>query len=287
MDRTLTDIDRRAFFQAAALLPLALAAGKRARATRRGGTVVGEDESEVRIQRLAWAGVKLQLGEITLLIDPLAKTDLWGLDLGDTLVPIEIDTPQVRVLITHLHGDHFDPVALSATLGDQGEIFCFEDVAAAVASRGYRVQPLALFEPRLIGGFTVVPVPASDGFGIPQVSWVVTGGGRRIIHCGDTLWHGSWWEIGKQYGPFDVAFLPINGFRFFGRNPDVDVASSLTPEQAAAVAQVLDTARIVPIHYGLDAPFYREEPDAESRLLVAAQAQGIGVEIVTPGRWLA
>lgn len=249
--------------------------------------MIREDESRVRIQRLAWAGVKLQLGEITLLIDPLARTDLWGLDLGDKLVPIEIDTPQVRVLITHLHGDHFDPVALSATLGDQGEILCFEDVAAAVASRGYRVQPLALFEPRLIGGFTVVPVPASDGFGIPQVSWVVTGGERRIIHCGDTLWHGSWWEIGKQYGPFDVAFLPINGFRFLGRNPDVDVASSLTPEQAAAVAQVLDTARIVPIHYGLDAPFYREEPDAESRLLAAAHAQGIGVEIVTPGRWLA
>jgi L-ascorbate metabolism protein UlaG (beta-lactamase superfamily) len=247
---------------------------------------MAESGKQLRVQRLGWAGLKFELGETTLTIDPLVNEELWNGTFVGRLMPIEISTPAAHALLTHLHGDHFDPIALEAVVGSAGEVICSERVATTVASRGFRVRPLRLFEPFLAGGFCVTPAPASDGFGIDQVSWAVAGAGRRFFHGGDTLWHGSWWEIGAQLGPFDAVFLPINGFRFSGRNPDVDAPSSMTPEQAADAALVLRARKIVPIHYGLSAPFYREEPDAEDRLRAAAAARGIPVEVLAPGEWL-
>ena len=54
---------------------------------------------------------------------------------------------------------------------------------------------MAPWETEEIGPFTITAVPAVDGFGDPQVSWVIAAAGRRILHAGDTLFHGSWWLI--------------------------------------------------------------------------------------------
>ena len=115
----------------------------------------------------------------------------------------------------------------------------------------------------------------------------MSGGGRRIIHCGDTLWHGSWWQIGRQYGPFDAAFLPINGARFAWRKPVSEISAVMTPEQAVAAAVVIGARQIVPIHYGVSgAEGYSELPDVEALLIEAAARRGIGVEVLRPGEWL-
>ena len=149
------------------------------------------------------------------------------------------------------------------------------------------MRPVALYEPALLADFTATPVPASDGNGDTQVSWIVSGGGRRIIHCGDTMWHPQWWQIGRQHGPFDAAFLPINGALFGWRKPESGVPAVLTPEQAAAAGAILGARLIVPIHYGVaGADAYTEVPDAEAALLEAARRRGVGVEIVRPGDWL-
>src|SRR6185369_1388259 len=112
---------------------------------------------------------------------------------------------------THLHPDHFDPVALRQALSDDGTVFAEASMAASVAAKGLPVASLAMWEPFSAGGFDghdflVVPVPAADGFGDAQVSWVVRAAGRRFIHCGDTIRHGHRRRIGRAYGPFDVAF---------------------------------------------------------------------------------
>ena len=52
---------------------------------------------------------------------------------------------------------------------------------------------------------------ASDGFGSPQVSWLIEADGERVIHGGDTLWHGAWWDVALAHGPIDIACLPANG----------------------------------------------------------------------------
>ncbi len=245
-----------------------------------------EPGPSLRAQRLAWAGVRLQLGKDTLLIDPLCNPDVWGPALKDPLAPLDPLEGERFVLVTHRHPDHFDRTIVGKALGETGTLVCAPDVAPFAATAGFRVRLAPLWEPVLLGNFAATAVPAADGYGDPQVSWVVSGGGRRILHCGDTLWHGSWWRI-RQLGPFDAAFLPINGARFGWRKPVSDVPAVLTPEQAVAAAVVAGAKLIVPIHYGLvGAESYAEVPDPEAALLRAARERGVAVEIVRPGDWL-
>jgi L-ascorbate metabolism protein UlaG (beta-lactamase superfamily) len=241
----------------------------------------------LRAQRLAWAGVRLQLGEDTLFLDPLTNPDVWGAALPDRLVPPEGGTGARYVLITHRHPDHFDRAAATQALGATGTVVCAPDAAPAVAAAGFRVRSAPPYEPQLLGDFTATAVPAVDGYGDPQVSWVVAAGGRRVIHCGDSLWHGSWWHIARQLGPFDAAFLPINGARFGWRKPVSDVPAVLTPEQAVAASVILGARLLVPIHYGMTATdSYAEVPDPVGALRAAAARRRVDVQVLAPGEWV-
>lgn len=170
----------------------------------------------LRIQRLAWAGIRLQMPGATLFIDPLVNAGVWGTSLRDRMIAVDDAIGDRFVLVTHRHPDHSDPAAIAAALGKDGTLVHGVGMTSPVA--GARTRAAALYEPILLGDFTATAVPASDGYGDPQVSWVVTAGGKRIIHAGDTMAHGHWWHIGRQLGPFDVAFLPVNGARFAWRN---------------------------------------------------------------------
>ncbi|HEY5757765.1 MAG TPA: MBL fold metallo-hydrolase, partial [Steroidobacter sp.] len=178
-----------------------------------------DDADTLRIQRLAWAGIRLQLPQATAFIDPLINPDEWGTALKDPLIPVSDAVGDSYVLITHAHGDHFDATAAAAALSKGGALVHPAGTNPLPIPPRARARPSALWEPQLLGDFTATAVPASDGYGDPQVSWVVSAGGHRIFHGGDTLWHGHWWRIGRQFGPFDAAFLPVNGARFGWRKP--------------------------------------------------------------------
>ncbi len=110
-------------------------------------------------------------------------------------------------------------------------------------------------------------VRASDATGDEQVSWIVSAGGKTVIHAGDTMWHGAWWKTGKAHGPIDVAFLPVNGavINFPWTQPPASAPAVLTPEQAVDATAALEAGRLVPIHYGdmHHDDFYRAHPDPE------------------------
>lgn len=252
------------------------------------GSSAAADVDGLRIQRLAWAGVRLQLPTGSLFIDPLISPDVWGAALKDTLTPVgDGGGGGARyVLATHTHGDHADPAAIREALGETGTLI-YPENAAPPHARGVRMRAARLYEPQLLGDFTATPVPAADGYGDPQVSWVVSAGGKRIIHCGDTAWHGSWWRIGRQLGPFDAAFLPINGARFSFREPASDIPAVLTPEQAIAAAVVLDAKLVVPIHYGVQgAENYAEIDQPLALLREAAARRGVRISALAPGEWV-
>lgn len=243
--------------------------------------------STLRAQRLAWAGVRLELPTAVAFIDPLLDPAVWDQALADPLLPLDAGPATRFVLVTHLHPDHFDPKAVRQALGSGGTLVCDATVAAEAASRGFQVRGARPFEPLLLGDFTATAVPAVDGYGVPQVSWVVDGGGRRVIHCGDTLWHGLWWQLRRQLGPFDVAFLPINGARFGWRQPAAEVPSVMTPEQAVAAAVVLGARLVVPIHYGVSgAEGYEEDPQAAARVVEIARQRHVAVQLLRPGEWV-
>ncbi|MEW6211000.1 MAG: MBL fold metallo-hydrolase [Acidobacteriota bacterium] len=276
-------LSRRRFLAAGA--PLVLAA-KNALADRTHGEFL-QSSTELKAQKLAWAGVKLEIPSMTLFIDPLISHEVWGDALKQPIVPVESATIRRQVLITHLHNDHFDEAAVKKILAEGGNLICHIESAAIAASRGFRVRAAKLYEPMLFGDFTITAVPAADGYGDDQVSWIVTGGGRKIIHCGDTMWHGSYWKIGRQHGPFDAAFLPINGAKFSWLKPQSDIPAVLTPEQAVAAGVVLGARLAVPIHYGVSgAASYEEQANAEAAFIEIARKHNLSVEVAKPGEWL-
>lgn len=253
----------------------------------RNRAVAASNAAGLLIQRLAWAGIRLQLPQATLFIDPLINPDEWGAALKDPLIPVDDAVGDTYVLITHTHGDHFDAKAAAAALAKGGVLVHPAGTNPQPISRGARARPSAPWEPQLLGDFTATAVPASDGYGDPQSSWVVSAAGRRIFHGGDTLWHGHWWRIGRQFGPFDAAFLPINGARFGWRQPVSGQPGVLTPEQAVAAATILGARTLVPIHYGVSGiAEYEEVQDPVGRLRAAVGRKSIRVQSLQPGEWL-
>jgi L-ascorbate metabolism protein UlaG (beta-lactamase superfamily) len=238
----------------------------------------------MKIQRLSWAGIKLEYGSTTLFIDAIS-------DAAENDPPLTASTAEIHALLTHQHGDHFDPAALKTVLNAKSKLICHADTERAVNANALPVFAVSLYEPvilsRLHGEFLAFAVPAVDGLGDPQVSWVIDAGDKRIIHCGDTLWHGQFHNIARAYGPFDLAFMPINGVRQeIGRFIDAGIPICMTPEQAVAAVKLLGARAICPIHYGGSRPGYEEVPNAEALLLELAKAAGIETKLVQPGDWI-
>ena len=238
--------------------------------------------SGLKVTRLGWAGIRLVAGETTLFVDATVDPS------DPASVPLQASTPERHALVTHYHGDHCQPEALKSVFNARSRLVCDRETALRVGDREVPLLPVALYQPAILsprtGDFVAFAVPASDGLGSPQVSWVIDGGGRRLFHAGDTQTHGGFWDIGRAYRPFDVAFLPINGFRQTGgRTSRVPAPMSLTPEQAVDVAQILGARRAVPIHYGGASPGYAEVPDPVGTFVKSAKAAGLAVTVLSPG----
>jgi L-ascorbate metabolism protein UlaG (beta-lactamase superfamily) len=248
----------------------------------------------MQIKRLFWAGLAVTVGETTVLVDPLTKrSDLIGRTVpGEQIYTRGADAAQFA-FITHRHADHYHPATLRESLNSAGRVVCHQPLAHQVTQDGFSVVAVEREVRCVLGEVQATAVPAVDGFGDDQVSWIIEGHGKRIIHCGDTLWHGYWWRISQQYGPIDLAFLPINGVlmsdpgTILGRSDlhltDSTIPASLTPEQAVAAGIILGAKAVCPIHYGLDAPLYREYPQAAQCFATHAHNRGLAVLWLQPG----
>lgn len=230
------------------------------------------------IRKLGWAGIEVEADGQRLAIDAIVGFGDLEQFVGPPLTPLPAPSGRVDVaLVTHLHRDHADPDALRGVplvlrpAIDEG---AFLEVAATTAQEAIGGTVVAPWETIAAGAFTITAVPAVDGFGDPQVSWVVEADGHRILHCGDTIFHGSWWRIRMRCGPLDAAFLPVNGAvcEFPHRAPASPYAADLDPEQAAAAAEILDVPVAVPIHYDTihHPPVYAQVDDPAGRFAVAA-----------------
>lgn len=127
-------------------------------------------------------------------------------------------------------------------------------------------------------------MPAADGVGDPQLSWLVTRGRTTIVHAGDTLIHGWWWRVAQRApNPIAAALVPVNGARvnFAHRQPPSPLRAVMNAQEAAAACTSMGARRMVPIHHGAyDFPdVYEPDPDPLSRL----EALALDAEVLTPG----
>ncbi|HEX2191497.1 MAG TPA: MBL fold metallo-hydrolase [Longimicrobiaceae bacterium] len=246
----------------------------------------------MRIRRLSWAGVTIEAAGATLVIDPLEDA-AGALRLGmgpprEALVPAGPDGSADGALVTHAHPDHFDPRALRRLLGGGGAVFCPRGMERRVLDAGLAPRAMEAGASAQVGRATVAAVESVDGFGDPQLAWVVEAEGRRVLHCGDTLWHGAWWRIARLHGPFDVAFLPVNAPLVEPPGlPPSGIPAAMSPEQAAAAAALVGARAVCPIHHGTFhcPPAYAETDHPLERLRAAAAARGVEVLALAPGEW--
>ena len=234
---------------------------------------------------MTWAGVRLVAGETTLFVDATVDPS----EPGST--PLQASTPERHALVTHYHGNHCQPEALKPVFNARSRLVCDRDTALRVGDREVPLLPVALYQPEFLSprtaDFAVFAVPASDGLGSPQVSWVIDGGGRRVFHAGDTQVHGQFWNIGRAYGPFDLAFLPINGFRQRSGAPPACRRPCRSPRSRRSRSrQILGARRVIPIHYGNAGQGYAEVPDAIGAFVKAAKAAGLAYTVLAPGATL-
>jgi L-ascorbate metabolism protein UlaG (beta-lactamase superfamily) len=250
----------------------------------RSGIAATTTQPGLQVRKLTWAGVLVETENTALFIDTIAPNEKAG-EKEDILAT----SHSADALITHQHGDHFDKETLQKVLGKHGRLVCLRAAADRADTRGLRVQPVDMWQPIFFPAasddLVVFPVPAVDGWGAPQASWVIDGRGVRLFHGGDTQWHGDLVDVGRAYGPFDVAFLPINGARQnLGRFVDQGIPAVLTPSQAVAAAQLLRAKLIVPIHFGdPDPPNYMEVPDALGEFQREASKAKIPVRVLRTG----
>lgn len=232
----------------------------------------------MNIQKLPWAGIRIETDDIAIVIDPITRIlEEFG-GAREPMHPISYFGKADAVLITHLHEDHFDPAGIIEAYGAAIPVYVPAGLEGAARALGLtNVNGVAVrssFE--LSSDVKATALPSVDGLGDIQVAWLVEGSGRKVIHCGDTLWHGYWWSFAQNYGPFDAAFLPVNGavLELPGMMPSGQPIC-LTPEQAIAAATVLGAKTLVPIHYGTMQypPIYNETPNIEARLAAASKVQ--------------
>jgi L-ascorbate metabolism protein UlaG (beta-lactamase superfamily) len=265
----------------------------------------------MRLTYLGWAGAELEADGATVVIDPLQDAGAVFAPLkghgGPTPVPRVVPPTAGRALaglLTHLHRDHADASALASALapgspvleppaggGDALEELALAQAEQELSAAGVDRRRVAPWESVSVGPFTLTALPAADGVGDPQIAWLVDADGVRVLHLGDTMFHGYWWRMARRHGPFDVVLVPVNGavVSFPHRRPASPLPVALDPAQAAIAAEILGARQAIPIHadgYDIDGT-YEPVPAAAVRFAEAAAARGVPVRLLEPGESIA
>lgn len=265
----------------------------------------------MKVRWLGWAGVEIEAGGVAVVIDPLADPGATFAPLGEearraklpSVVAPDARGAAVAGLVSHLHRDHADAAALAGALnadasvhepvwpgGADAENLGLAQANSELERANLRRRVAEVWERVEVGPFVLTALPAVDGLGDPQVSWLVEAGGQRVLHLGDTVFHGYWWRMARRHGPFDVVFAPINGavVNFPHLQPHSPLAAAMEPEQAALAGELLGAGTVMPMHYdGFEIePWYRPLSEAAGRFVAAAAGRSYEARVLEPGESL-
>jgi len=202
----------------------------------------------LRLTALGHSSLIWQWDGLVIHIDP------WGAQADYSTLP-KADV----VLVTHEHGDHFDPQAI-ALVKKPGTRLVVNPTVKVLLGEG---EALTNGERLDLGTFSVEAVPAYNLGADKQKfhprgrdnGYLLTFGPFRVLVAGDTE---DTPEL-RAHRNIDVAFLPMNQ------------PYTMTPEQVAAAARAFRPRILYPYHFGdtetsLLLPLLKNEKDIEVRL---------------------
>jgi L-ascorbate metabolism protein UlaG (beta-lactamase superfamily) len=223
---------------------------------------------ETTLEFVGTATTLLRLGPFTLLTDPNFLHRGQRVYLGKGLFSKRLTEPSLQpeqlppldaVLLSHLHGDHFDRIARDRLPRDL-RILSTPAASRKLTQWGFGEahgmdtwETVALSEGD--SSLRVTSVPGVHGPGpvkhlMPPVMGTVlelTGPGRdapfRVYITGDTLRRPWLREVTERTGPLDAMVIHLGGTRAFG------VLVTMDGGQGADLVDLLAPARTVPVHF--------------------------------------
>ena len=217
------------------------------------------------VDSLTWLGhaaFLIRLAGKTIISDPYL-TD-WAGPMRGTgpkrLVPAGIgiaNLPPIDVLVlSHNHYDHLDGWAIRALPGkDRMTVIVPLGLGRYFTRLGYLdVREVDWFQSVELDRLAITALPAlhwskRTPFDRNRTLWA-SFAIRSDDHClwfaGDTGYGPMFQELGRAYGPFDTALVPIGAYE-----PQAIMrAHHTTPEEAVQVARDLQAATVVAMHWG-------------------------------------
>lgn len=229
--------------------------------------VAGTSHARGSIFFVGTATVIIRYGGFTILTDPnfLHKGDHVHLGYGmhserltEPALSLEQLPPVDFVLLSHMHGDHFDHV-VSERLDKNTPIVSTKHAAASLKGLGFQhttaldtweTLPVTKGSARL--RVTAMPGKHAPGLMrlmIPPVMGSMLEfehGGKvplRLYITGDTLIHEHLKEIPRRYPDIDVALLHLGGTRIAG------VLLTMDAKQGVEAIRITNPRTAIPIHY--------------------------------------
>ncbi len=165
------------------------------------------------------------------------------------------DMPPIDVLVlTHDHWDHLDYQTVKRLEPKVTQVICPLGVGAHLEHWGYPAAKITELDwhesAQLPDGFGISATPARHfsgrGFkrnGTLWASYALRTPSRNIFIGGDSGYGKHFAEIGRRYGPFDLAILENGQY-----NP-AWIYIHMLPEQVLQAAQELGAKLLIPVHH--------------------------------------
>ena len=207
----------------------------------------------MNVQLIRNATLRVTYGGHLFLVDPfLAPKETIRSFAGiskNPIVDLPISPEEViqggeMVLVSHLHPDHFDEVAITL-LPKTLPIFCQPGDEATIREKGFE-RVTAVSNQLTWQGITITRTPGQHGSGelaerMGHVSGFVweAAGEPKVYWMGDTIWYEPVADMIARHQP-DVIFTHSSGAKFGDSPPIVmDAAQTIAVCQAAPKAVVL------------------------------------------------
>jgi L-ascorbate 6-phosphate lactonase len=223
--------------------------------------------SRARIEHLGQTGLRIDLADLTMLVDPYLSHSVQELDAPDLVRQVQIPYQPAElttvdwVLITHEHMDHCDPHTLPALAQASPQARFMGPLAVRRQLEqwgisGERIMPAPADKFDLGAGLSVQAIPSAhprirfDQDGQPQaVGYLLKHDGRSLYLAGDTSVCDELLEALESVKPIDTALLPVNEDNFFRRRRGI--VGNMTIREAFGLAAAVGIRRVVPVHWDM------------------------------------
>ena len=245
--------------------------------------------------RLIWYGHSaflLQIEEKNILLDPMfgkvaAPHSLMGGNRFNSQLPLEIEKlPEIDAIIfSHDHYDHLDYESVLKLKDKTNHFYVPLGLGVHLKAWGVlsnKITEMDWWQETQFETLKLVCTPAqhfsgrklNNGQSTLWSSWVIQSKKENIYFSGDSGYANHFTEIGKKYGPFDIALMEC------GQYNEKWADIHMMPEETAQAGIDLKASKIMPIHWAGFKLALHEWTDPINS--VKAEAENLNLKVITP-----